>query len=149
MDNFISNLTSWDWIFSVLVVGVILSVLGSYLRTLLDRFFISISQSWRNSSKANKAKWDVKVQNLVDNPAEKSILVHKELRCRLKGIMFLLVALFLIISPKLLSTVGSGIVAVQIFGMITFFVALNFYSQADKLNRLVDDAQDKLSKKNQ
>jgi hypothetical protein len=54
-------LTSPFWWFSVVLIGIVINILSSFLKSYFDKFLSSISDWWRTKSNAQKEKYDQRV----------------------------------------------------------------------------------------
>ena len=111
MDEFSKSISSLSWWLGVVVVGILLNIISAYLKSPLDRLFSGVSGWWRTRSDVERSKRAAAIAKLSGNFEEQIVLAHTETRHRLRGTLFALVTVFMLVlylSVKL-SLVGATI----------------------------------------
>lgn len=95
MDKVISALSSPLWWFTVVVVGIIVNLVSSYLKAHADQVFSAFSTWWRNKSLKRKEEYELKVAKLKSSKSERTILEFMCNRNMHFAIYFILFGIFL------------------------------------------------------
>lgn len=96
MERIFTELSNPVWWFSVVIAGITINILSSYLRGALDEFFSKSSSWWRNRSLAHKKAWEERVNKIAFSAEEKNYAVEEEFRSRLDTVLiFSLLSIFL------------------------------------------------------
>lgn len=97
MDELYKNLGSLSWWVGVVVVGVILNLVSTYLKSPIDALLSAASSYWRRRSERSRNIEAQKIEELRDDPNARNLLLAEEIRCRLRHLSFLLFAIFLLL----------------------------------------------------
>ncbi len=84
-------LTSSSWWLSVVVVGIVINLVSSYVTRLLTSTFSIFFKSVRNRSEARLKENEIKVRELVDNKELRSFASLNEINYRTIAIYWLLI----------------------------------------------------------
>jgi hypothetical protein len=103
MDELLNNLKSVSWWISVVFVGILINLVASYLRPILDRMSASVSRQVREVQKRERQKWESTVSTLLDSP-------HRQLLHAAKT------------NTLLLHSVRLLVLAVSFWGLAGFFL---------------------------
>jgi hypothetical protein len=87
MSKIIAEISNPVWWFSVVIAGISINILSSYLRGALDGFFSKSSSWWRNRSLARKKVWEKRVDKIAFSVEEKNYVVVEEFRSRLDTVL--------------------------------------------------------------
>ena len=131
MESFVENLQSPAWWISVVVVGIILSVVSQYLKEVIDSSLSRISVSWRSRSEKAKANRLREIEVLRGDNHKQYLLLFEEMRNRISAgvytILAFLIAIFSIFmtpgTPRSVFLFVAGLLA--LFGFISHVVANN------------------------
>lgn len=154
MDEFAKSLTSINWWLGVVLVGILLNVLSSYLKPVVDNLFSKVSFWWRNRSEdARDARARI-VAELRSDRHKQILMLAVENRRRLQSIGYLiysLIFLVLYLSIKIGTSalIASGTVPPpywvrQIpywFSLLFVFFSLIEYKAAARCRFLLAEAQ--------
>lgn len=91
MSEFIQSASSVNWWLSVVVVGLLLNILSSYLKTPLDAMGSRLSSSWRRRSEAAREQHRLAVERLVSDSNAMAAARYEALRLRAKSTWWLVV----------------------------------------------------------
>lgn len=145
IDKLISDTSSAYWWFSVVIVGVLINVASAYLKPYLDVWYGKVSTKRRFKNEQAKAEFEEHAQALANNPLMIIVTGQDELRYRMYGVLFYLIAMALL-SVSLYSMVVKAIVPIDlraasdaalIFIFLCFVVAFWQWGRARRLAELI------------
>ena len=90
MNGFFNDITSLYWWISVVLVGIIINLLSSYLKPFIDKTLSNYSVARRNKVKRNEHDRITKIEKLKSSETEKMFLYMQISRNYLRCIVFLL-----------------------------------------------------------
>ena len=102
MAEFFNNLTSISWWIGVVIVGLVIHIVGTYLKSPIDRLFSSISTKYQTRSKAKKAVREARIANLVGNRHEQILHASKTNFTLVMSLIWHLFAMFFFIVALLM-----------------------------------------------
>ncbi len=141
MQNIIEVLSSPLWWFTVVVVGIIVNLLASYMKSKLDVFFGGISKWWLNKSNERKALSQALFLELKESDNKRFMLSFLAHRSMQHSIHFLVMALFVILIILLLDvTTGSKgleIIKIITFGFSSILFIISFLSFTDSTKKRI------------
>ncbi|MFA7322055.1 MAG: hypothetical protein WC000_11380 [Dokdonella sp.] len=148
MDEIINELAKPVWWVSVVVAGIAINLLSSYLKNPLDRTIARTSSWWRSKSVARQKAWERKVERLSSSEEARNAAGLLEIRLRLQSIHMLLLAIFMLLLPILLASAITPLprlVAIAIFAFATFifFVSYLTFSRAAATRNALHEAGSK------
>ncbi len=82
MQDIQGALTSPFWWFSVVLIGIIINIGSSFLKTYLDTFLSAFSNWWRDKSNVRKEKYDQIFNKLEESEHERfmlSFMCHRDM----------------------------------------------------------------------
>ena len=82
MQKFLTDLSSIYWWIGVVLVGIVINIISSYLKNKLDAYFGSISKKWARRNKAKRDIFDCKVARIKQNPQQLNLALFAEMRQR-------------------------------------------------------------------
>ena len=88
MNEFLANLNSLYWWISVVIVGILINLISSYLKSKLDNTLSNVSTWWRKRSKAQSLKREQELNILRSNTHKQVILAFSEIRVRTICLLF-------------------------------------------------------------
>lgn len=141
MDTFSKHFASLDWWIGIVLVGVLLNLVSTYLLRRVDRILSTISSRWDKRTSRKRKERDQLVQYLSDHPDEQLQLLAEEIRCMFRTIKNVGLATALII----ISFVAEHSLATGVFlllSLILIFFGLAADLEAMRLSRLVSDARE-------
>ena len=97
MDDFSRNLGSLSWWLGVVVVGLVLNLVSAYLKAPFDRLFSAASSRWNRRSELVRTEEAKKVAELRNDHEARNHLFAEEIRCRLRHLSLLLLAVFVLL----------------------------------------------------
>ncbi|HDM8235530.1 TPA: hypothetical protein P0E28_005019 [Vibrio campbellii] len=115
MTEFINDTGTIYWWLSVVVVGILVNVLSSYIKLPFDWVFGKISQKWRDRREKSQAERERKILLLRDDYELRVIYAHSEMRYRIRsvGALVMSTAFF-----------GAAILVGGIAGLVALFISL-------------------------
>jgi len=87
MEEFFKSLTSPVWWLSVVIVGVIISVVGAYLKVWIDNFFSLLSSAWKLRVEQENLKANELLQQVQNNDRTLIMLGFEENRFRQRSML--------------------------------------------------------------
>lgn len=167
MEQILNNVTSLAWWFGVVFVGLLVSLLASYIKPRLDNWLASFSESLRKRNKVIAEQWDQEVQKIRGNEtyrltkfAQLSYLYGKATFIVAMGIAaFLMASTFPTLleipmhvdpdntraSLDVIQAVGSSKwfilfrLIIYLSGAVSFLLGMAFFSQAEKVSRQIKE----------
>ena len=115
MNNMIDTVTSLEWWVSVVIVGLAINLLASYLKPHIDRVLSRYSSKRRILNEKRKAAEERHVAMLREDKHEQIIDLFRALRSQQRALGFFFIGLF---SPTLGALMNGSI----IFTIATFFL---------------------------
>lgn len=97
MDEFLRDFMSLGWWIGVVAVGLVLNIVGAYAKSPLDRIFSAASSHWSRRSELARAEEEERIALLRDDQEARTLLLAEEFRCRLRLLVMLLLAVFLLL----------------------------------------------------
>src|SRR5438128_2330558 len=107
MSEFMLDLASPSWWMSVVVAGILVNIVATYLTKLLDARLRRASSWWRRKRAVAEQDRLATVEALRKNPHEQSLLGAAEVRYRLRSLVFLVQAVGMALLLVLFITVGA------------------------------------------
>jgi hypothetical protein len=86
MEIYANTILNVKWWMGVVVVGLVLSLAASYLRTWIDQGLSAVSKRWAERTERSKAERATHVQHLRDHPQQQMYVLGEEMRCRFRGV---------------------------------------------------------------
>jgi hypothetical protein len=142
MNDFLVDLQSTKWWLSVVIVGVLVSIVGTFLARLLDTRLAAASRWWRGLRETAQQQHMMHLESLRGDTRKQLLLAATETRCRLQSLSGL-VQLIASITFAILSMVFGAPSWVTIPFIVLFVFNWIFYMQrvraADRAERLLAD----------
>jgi hypothetical protein len=132
MNEIVNELARPVWWFSVVIAGIVINLLSSYLRARLDSALSRASGWWRSRSERRKAAWESKISLISQDTDFKAMHAQREIRLRLNSIYALLAGFLLLSLPSLLSSVGFELTRlgrIPVLGVCAFMLFVSFVTQ--------------------
>jgi len=155
MRNFLTNLTSFYWWISVVIVGILINVFSVYITRKFDARLSKTSSWWRERSEKQKAEYLRELAVLQSSQHEQVVAGFREIRFLLSMLFYLLVGVAFF-SLGFFMHAGSqkhvgiwywSFISVSIISLISGFVAgLIGFREADRASRqrrLIDESRHK------
>lgn len=144
MDEFFKSVTSQSWWFSVVLVGVLVNFLSTYLLKRLERAGVSLTQWRRNRTERKRENFRRHVDYLVGLPARVQDAYAEESRWRARSNRDLLIALLCWVAAMAVGQITaygwiSGLLAV--LSTLPFFHAMQIDDRADQIAEAIDSAR--------
>ncbi len=154
MNKILTELSNPVWWFSVVLAGIAINILSSYLRGALDKFFSKSSSWWRNRSEAHKKALEEQIDRIVSNIEDRNLAATDELRMRLGAIFRLLLSIiflcFAIFFNPYIAQLDFIELWIKLFCFLLFTILLTIslllWSEATRIEFLLIAAKDRLSK---
>jgi hypothetical protein len=145
MNEILNELAKPVWWFSVVIAGIAINLLSSYLRSRLDSGTARISIWWRSRSAQKKARWDARVLRLVEDPKELALAMHIETRGRMQAIYLLMIGIFPLVFGGSVVDAGMGFArwsTISILGMtsVVFFGSFLRFREASLQSEAIGEA---------
>ena len=147
MADFINNLTSINWWIGVVIVGLVIHIAGTYLKSPIDRLVSSISTKYQTRSKAKKAEREKEIMNLVGNKHEQILYVSKTNFTLVISVIWHLFAMFFFIVGILLQGFGGHMIGKEslefkiLLCIIFTITALSMFRATSKYTKAIDERQ--------
>lgn len=142
MDKFLQDISSSYWWLGVVLVGVVINILSSYLRRLMENNFSKFSQFWQTRRQSRIDDFNRRVDLLKKDADLKFVYALRESRYRIRAIGFLIFGLIFFDLGFLLE--GRAPLGIQtlpmIAALITLMLGLDDHLDAMKVKKLVDTA---------
>ncbi|MEQ5820936.1 hypothetical protein [Halomonas sp. SCS19] len=134
MEEIQEALKSPFWWFSVVLVGIVINVGSSFLKTYLDTFLSSISNWWRDKSNARKEKYNKVFNQLEKSENERFMLsfmcnrdMHHSIHLAVYSALIIIVCFYLDVAnsthyDSLLNVVLLGLSAFMFFSSYLTFI---------------------------
>jgi len=97
MEDFFSSLTSPVWWVSVVVVGILISVIGAYLKEWIDTMFSNLFSFWKSSVRVRRIKHQELVEKMQQCDRTLILLGFEESRFRLRSMVLSLVGMLCVV----------------------------------------------------
>jgi hypothetical protein len=150
LERIFTELSNPVWWFSVVLVGIAINVLSSYLRGALDGFFSKSSSWWRNRSEARKKAWEERVDRIVSSIEERNLAIADELRMRLGAIVRLLLSIIIFCYALFFDSHSVRFDFLELLSLVLFAAYLIFsfftWNEAEYLKLLLKEAQARSSR---
>ncbi len=140
MSQLFNNFTSIGWWIGVVIVGLIINIVSTYLKPKIDVFLSSVSSKWATRNEKLRSARNIKVQLLRDNDHEQVMCYLQYLNQKLWVVIYMvfsvLTAVFAMYlkdrSPLLL---GACFVFITLF---LFFVLQSLFQGQSLLRLLIE-----------
>lgn len=145
MDAFILNLKDVSWWVSVVVVGLLISLLAAYVKTGVDTIFSRFSSAWKKRVEQSANKRLAQVSELIKNDRARISWAANINWLMLRAISYKLFAL--LIMTMLVSWPSGeyfGAVILTLGGMTILMLAMSIAhsNQAISLKKILDESED-------
>src|SRR5687768_1972444 len=97
MDGNSTNIGSFYWWMSVVLVGVLINLASAYLKTPLDAILSKVSNRWRLRSEAQRVQRMKAIQALRADLHEQTLMSLSEIGSRVNAVVYLVLALLFFI----------------------------------------------------
>ena len=105
MSEILKNLSSISWWFGVIFVGILVSLIASYLKPSLDIWLSNYSKSRENKNEKNRKAWDKEVLNLRNNYNYRQLHLSKISHARGRSVFFISIGCSLPLLYALISVI--------------------------------------------
>jgi hypothetical protein len=157
MSKFVEDVTSIYWWLTVVVVGIVIHIAGSYLKPQIDKWLIAWSEKYRSRSAQRRAAYDEHVAKLRSDPTELFLAVAREIRLRLRFLSNLLISALMFLLALMQHTVPSTVlnwpftfdvtvatrvadVACMLLGTLALFIGFLYFRSAVEEASAIHDA---------
>lgn len=137
MEKFINDLTSAQWWAGVVLVGILINLISSYLKPAMDALFSRVSGVWKQKTDKRNSKQKELENTLKSNSLKQVIFLQNEQRFRwyaatfmLLGILFLGIAEF-IEMPRYMKSISYFVSA------FSFFYSVQQHFAAEKMMKVI------------
>jgi H+/gluconate symporter-like permease len=126
MDSLYRNLKSVEWWFSVVIVGLVISIIGSYIRSFLDTRVPRTASWFRSRTKASEKKFSDLVDTMANNPTAQMHAFFAEQRAHTTVIIVLLfgVLSLVLLFPQVYETKEENHINVITLKVIFLLIAI-------------------------
>lgn len=125
MNEIITELSKPVWWVSVVVAGILINLLSSYLKTGVDSWTSKLIANWNQRSEKNKREWLELIESIKQSDAHNFKAISTENRLRLQSIHLLLLAIFVSNFPFVASLeVGDK---VRWFNLLSYLFATTLF----------------------
>lgn len=148
MQKFITDLSSIYWWIGVVLVGIVINIFSSYLKTKIDSYMGSISKSWKEYDKEEKARFDCEVNKIKQSPQMLNLALFSEIRARMNAIIFVTTAIFMFVLAIFFAFHITSFPLINEFAYyfkliclliaaILFGLAMNFFNRANEIHQQI------------
>ena len=144
MDEIVKNLSSPEWWFTAVFVGLLIGVVGGYLKPTIDRVLSRVSGWWRARVEAQHRAREEQLAELSRNPSAQILATLAELRFRSRTSQsLLLAALFLIMTLTFFEKGEESLERIVVNAFSTFLMFMSAFAlwKSIQLKKLVDEAK--------
>ena len=139
MDEVVTELSKPIWWISVVVAGIVINLLSSYIKTQLDRSILSTASWLRRHSTRRQEKWNEIVSHIATDEGRRWAEVS-EVRARLQSIQLNAVAILTLVLVIFTESVSTpiprwAIVAMMALSATSFTLAFQAFQHASYLAR--------------
>jgi hypothetical protein len=96
MDKVLQEMTTFEWWFSVVIMGLVVAVLGSYAMRFADRITARVSATLVNRSEAERQRRANEIEQAVANPVLVQLLIAERASTQHRGLSCVLIAFALV-----------------------------------------------------
>ncbi|SGY87688.1 hypothetical protein [Moritella viscosa] len=144
MEPFLVSLTTPSWWVGVVIVGIIINVISSYLKNPIDKILSAISGSRRERNKRKLNERNELISTLRDDADLLILFAMSENRYRIRSVGFLLISFAAFSgSTLLIGITDTGSITGLIFAMLIALAGLHDHSEAIRVYAIVKDSNDK------
>lgn len=94
MKEFLNNLSSTSWWLSVMVAGIVASVLASYFRNIIDAILSRLSTRWKKKSQRQSLEKAVTIEKIQSDVNEEILFSLEIQNHKLNGILAVVCSIF-------------------------------------------------------
>ena len=148
MDKILSDISSTSWWVGVIIVGVMVNLISSFLSRKMDSLHTIVSR-WRvNRSESLKKEHQMKVNELAGNSSRQILVAIEESNLRMKAIYKLLLAVVvtgfafmniyimpLFVTPNIVDRIFT--ITFFVLALLLFFSHMVYSQNADKLRYIL------------
>lgn len=106
MEKFILNLSSPSWWISVVLVGVIVSVLGAFLKDYVEKIMSILFENWTKRQISNKEFYENQIVMLIKDSDMRAKYRFEVLRSLVISLIFTLLSITIFISSLFFISIG-------------------------------------------
>lgn len=143
MESFINQISTPSWWISVVVVGIVINLVSSYLKPTVDGGFSNISSWWRKRSEAEKDKKQKHIEKLRGNIEEQFFAATDDLRERIRAIHLLLIGVFVMLLPAFIDLGRIARPVVMTASGLTYFLSFLVFQRGVKIRECLIEARKK------
>jgi hypothetical protein len=132
-----ASIFSLTWWIGVVLVGIVLSLAASYLRTWIDWGFSSVSRKWADRSERSRKEYEKHVTHLLEHPERHLYVIAEEMRSRFRGNFYYICALVAGFGGVLASSTWVGKVVLGI-AALSFLLGFWEIARAGRLEALIN-----------
>lgn len=147
LNDIITELSKPVWWVSVVVAGIFINLISSYLKSNMDVGLSKLFSIWNERSIKQKNAWNTLVYEIRLSDATLHALLAKETRTRLQSIHLLLISIFISNFPFVISLESGGdahrLLNVFFYALsaFTFFMSFLAFLTAAKTGRAIEAAR--------
>ena len=141
MDKFFEEISSGYWWLAVVLVGIAINIISSYLKKFMESSFSGFSSYWKNKKDERLASENKKIELLSSDYELKVVYALSESRYRIRSIGFFLFGItFMAFSfvVKDQSQVMLGVTSIS--ALFSFLVGLSDHRDAIKVKNRVNQS---------
>jgi hypothetical protein len=120
MEKFIQDIATTYWWVSVVIVGIIVNIISSYLKPFLENKLSLVSGYWKQRKEKRKEEFESQVALLAADDRLLSIYALREFRYRIRSVSYLVMSSLLFI----IATWAQAFLPISIFLIISFIGTL-------------------------
>ncbi|TVL98846.1 MAG: hypothetical protein CV087_20185 [Candidatus Brocadia sp. WS118] len=147
MKKILEVLTSPVWWVSVVIAGILINLVSSYLKGIIDTHLSRFSAARREQGERKRAERKTAVEQLRKNEHQEVMATLAEMRHRLRAIFYLLGGVFFMGWGSILPGVTDAVIiakAVTIFafafGGISLYISFTYFKRAVNVKGLLLEA---------
>lgn len=146
MEKFLQDMLSAYWWISVVVVGIIINLISTYIRPFLENRLSRVSCYWKNRRDTRIELFNLQVSLIKANADLRSVYALREIRYRVRCVEYLVVSLSMSAMAIFARSIGIlyGSAFLMFMGAISMLIAVIDHFNASHVQKLVESSIDSI-----
>lgn len=138
MENFLRDASSINWWVGVVLVGIVINIVSSYIKKALEDKLSNLSNFWKDKKEQRAQLEKNKVELLRGDSELRVLFALRESRYRIRSMIFIM---FGYVSLAIAGYQNYGFaIGIMAFGAIMILVGLSDHRSAMEVKRLVESS---------